>query len=824
MRLFLALVGSIAWSAFEVNGAAQLRQDRQVPFGKGSKLLSFRDAVSHPQPALQPTTISVNWINHGSLGDGFRAFVHPQKGLVVENFATGTQQELLSLADIPPNNGFKLNVDNTFVVWAMNVTKGYRHSYSANYIIQNVKTKEIRPLVPGQNGDVQLVEWNPKNPLNLVFVWKNNIYFWDSATITPVTTDGSPAVYHGVPDWVYEEEVIEGRSTLWYSPDGEYLAFLSFNDTNVPVYTVPYYMDKNRKPMPYPRELKIRYPKPGFPNPIVKASVVKIDAPKDIQAVPVEKAFTEDNLVIGEAAWLTDKHDQIIFRCFNRPQNHDRHLLYKLSSKTADIVRERDAKDGWLENTKAIKYVGKLDAQSGDGEFYIDLSDVDNWMHIYLYPVNGGSPKQLTEGEWEIRKINSVDLARNIVHYTSSQPHPTESKVGSVSIITGETKSLVPNDAAFWSASFSPNANYYVLNYEGPNVPYQELYAINQTDKPIRIVNNNARAYTALQELALPTTQFFDLKHPSGFNLSAKLQLPPNFDETKKYPVLLTPYGGPNSQEVTKGFSGGTGLGNFAVSSPDLGYVAFSVDNRGTGFRGRAFRNTYYKAMGTVEPEDQIWAAEWLAQTYPWVDRDRIGIWGWSNGGYVSAKVVEYASKIISFAIATAPTDDCRLYDSIYAERYMGLPQENAAVYDRAMIRNATGFKNIAGGFLLQHGTGDDNVHFAHSASLADLLMAASVPPSKFQAQFFPDSDHNINTHNQQSFLYAQVAEMLQKQKQRVVGAKKSAWEIDQEAREDAEDDQMDFTGWGKRNIFVENIGMGYRKGMGGINAMAWNL
>jgi dipeptidyl-peptidase-4 len=545
---------------------------------------------------------------------------------------------------------------------------------------------------------------------------------------------------------------------------------------------VPYYMNNKKIAPLYPRELKIRYPKVGSTNPRVKARVIKVSNPKEIIEVPLSSTFAPDNLIIGEFAWLTDAHERFVLRCFNRIQNMDKHLVFDIETKTAKVVRERDGSDCWIDNKKSIKYVGPINSDtnklaktapyvnSTKESYYVDVSDEDGWMHLYLYPTTGGKPKQLTSGKWEVRKIQNVDGKRGMVYFSSSERHPTESHVYSINLSTGEKKPLTNSvtEAGYWDASFSAQGKYYVLSYEGPNVPYQELYWYNSTEKPIRVISDNSRLTSRLNEFDLPRIQYFDLPHPSGHNLSAMLRLPPSFSPEKKYPVLLTPYGGPTSQEVHKRFDS-PGWGSYISSDPELEYITYTVDNRGTGQRGRKFRCYMHKNMGVVDAEDQIWAATELAK-YPWVDSKRIGIWGWSNGGYLSAKVVEANSGIISLGLITAPTSDMRLYDSMFTERYMGItPQDNAA-YDRAAVRNATGFKNIAGGVLIQHGTGDDNVHYQHTATMVDTLIGQGVPPEKLQIMPFTDSDHSINYNNQNTFLYKQLTKRLYEEKMRVVG------------------------------------------------------
>lgn len=539
---------------------------------------------------------------------------------------TEETQPLINASHVPKNvNNIALNVNSSKALFGTNAIKGYRYSIVQNCFVLDIKTAQLQPLHPEQKNDIQYAAWSPKDPKVIAFVWRNNIFNWNDGQVTQITKDGVPGVvYNGVPDWVYEEEVIEKRFTLWFSPDGEYLAYLSFNDTEVPVYTVPYYMYGHEFAPPYPRTIPIRYPKPGFPNPIVSASVFKLSEPDKQIAIPIEQAFPKDDLVTGEVAWVTSSHRKLIIRCFNRIQNQDKHLLFNVESKEAKIVRERKPNDGWLDNNKAIKYVGKLD-NSGPA-YYLDTSDEDGWSHIYLYPVDGGKPKQLTSGKWEVRSIDKINRKTGIVYFSSAEVHPTEAHIFSVSMLTGEKKALVNLDTGSWGASYSRGGQYVALNYAGPSTPYQRLYYANKTDnEAITTLANNTELDRTLTHYALPTIKYLDLQHPKGYNLSAMIQFPPNFSESKKYPVLLTPYGGPGSQEVEKKFQVPSWKA-FISSHEALEYITYTVDNRGTGFRGRDFRNAYYKTQGTVDVEDQIWATKELMKN-PWVDADHIGIW-----------------------------------------------------------------------------------------------------------------------------------------------------------------------------------------------------
>lgn len=247
-------------------------------------------------------------------------------------------------------------------------------------------------------------------------------------------------------------------------------------------------------------------------------------------------------------------------------------------------------------------------------------------------------------------------------------------------------------------------------------------------------------------------------------------RLPVNFDPTKKYPVLFTPYGGPGAQEVSKRFQT-LAWRAYVASDPELEYITYTVDNRGTGYKGRAFRSTVSKHLGRLEPQDQIWAAEQLIEQNEFIDEDRVGMWGWSFGGYLTAKVLEADSGVFSFGLITAPVTDWRFYDSMYTERYMKTYEQNPAGYNETAVRNPEGFSNTKGGFAIMHGTGDDNVHYQNSAALVDLLVGAGVSPSQMDVVPFTDSDHSIVYNGASAWIYRFLTSRLYQEKERQVDA-----------------------------------------------------
>ncbi|KAF2431393.1 putative dipeptidyl peptidase 4 [Tothia fuscella] len=752
------------------------------PTSNGSKLLSFTEATQGG--SLYPSSKTFNWVQDVRR-DGDHITIDSKGALVVENIVTQKQEVLIPSNKVPkPYRQYWVNTNLTKVLWATRSRKQYRYSYFADYVVQDINTGNSEPLVKEQNLDVQYAVWNPTDKYGniIAFVRNNDMYIWKDGNITRITTNGGPDQFNGVPDWVYEEEILSQRSATWWKPEGDQLAYLSINEKGVPSYRVQYYMDRDNisasTAPAYPRELEIRYPKVGATNPTVKANLLKIDwgveGPKPLEMKIDE--FPPEELIIGEVAWLGER---VGVRTFNRVQDQSKFVVYdtRPNNTPYKVVKSQDGTDGWLDNGLVAQYVGQLSGKAGQvwkenfccEEYYLDKIDLSNWDHLYLFPTNWlqNDPIPITWGDYDVREVLHVDRVRSLIYYTSSERHPTESHVYGISYRTLQKFSISDvTKPGFSSASFSPGGGYYVLSYQGPNVPYQELYSVEDNTSPIRTITNNSRLVTTLNEYKLPMIRYADLKHPTGYNLSAVLRYPANFNASKKYPVLLTPYGGPGAQEVTKRMMS-FDFKSYIAADPELEFITFTVDGRGTGMRGRGFRASVSRHLGQYEAEDQIWAAQTLAKQNKWVDSEKIAIWGWSFGGYLSAKVVEADSGTFSLGLITAPVTDWRLYDSMYTERYMGLPSTNSGNYTQTAIRRVDGFKNIAGGVLMQHGLGDDNVHFQNSAALIDLLVGAGVGPDKLQVQYFTDSDHGIGYNGANKFLYRQLAKRLFEEKMR---------------------------------------------------------
>ncbi|RHZ48584.1 prolyl dipeptidyl peptidase DppIV [Aspergillus thermomutatus] len=757
------------WSILLLLGcAAAIDVPRQpyAPTGGGKKRLTLNETVV--KRAISPSSISVEWISTSE--DGDYVYQDEDGSLKIQSIVTNHTQTLIPADGVPEDAySYWIHPDLSSVLWATNYTKQYRHSYFADYFIQDVQSLKLTPLAPYQSGDIQYAQWSPTGDA-IAFVRGNDVFVWTNASTSQITTDGGPDLFNGVPDWIYEEEILGDRSALWFSPDGAYLAFLRFNETGVPTFTVPYYMDNEEIAPPYPRELELRYPKVSQTNPTVELNLLQLRT-GEWAPVPID-AFDAQELIIGEVAWLTETHDIVAVKAYNRVQDQQKVVAVDVSSLRTRIINERDGTDGWLDNLLSMAYIGPI-GESKE-EYYIDISDQSGWAHLWLFPVAGGEPIALTEGEWEVTAILSIDKPRRLVYFLSTKHHSTERHLYSVSWKTMAITPLVDDAVpAVWSASFSSQGGYYILSYRGPDVPYQDLYAINST-APLRTITSNAAVLDTLKQYTLPNISYFELALPSGEALNVMQRLPVNFSPKKKYPVLFTPYGGPGAQEVSKAWQA-LDFKAYVASDPELEYITWTVDNRGTGYKGRSFRCQVTSHLGELEAADQVFAAQQAAKL-PFVDAEHIAIWGWSYGGYLTGKVIETDSGAFSLGLLTAPVSDWRFYDSMYTERYMKTLESNGGGYNASAIRNVVGYKNVRGGVLIQHGTGDDNVHFQNAAALVDTLVGAGVTPEKLQVQWFTDSDHGIRYHGGNVFLYRQLSKRLYEEKKRKEKGKGHQW------------------------------------------------
>ncbi|CAG8719862.1 35369_t:CDS:10 [Gigaspora margarita] len=586
------------------------------------------------------------------------------------------------------------------LVKGTDIIDGWRHSYSANYYIFNISSKTTFPLTKEINSThqarISYVTWSPVGH-NIAFVKDNDVYV--SLGLTEerrITYDGSDVVFNGVPDWIYEEEVLAAKYALWWSPDGKRVAYLRLNESEVPEYRFPLYVD-GMHVEPY-----VKYPKPGYPNPIATFYIYDTSTSLISQsgAIAFINDFPADDKIITEVCWVGN--DYVLVRVMNRVQDIARVVLVDAVARDGTTVREENADKmdgGWFEITRSWVFLQKGGSISQDS--YIDVVVNDGYNHLAIFsPINSSSPRYLTSGNWEVVDgVKAVDRKRELITEKSS----IERHLYSVSFDGKTRTALTPTDeTGYYAVDFSTGAEYYNLKYEGPDVPWQKVLKVDNSSFEIILHENNGLK-ELLKTFDLPTIRRFTVES-DGNELNVLEIRPPGMDETgrEKHPVLFQVYEGPTSQYVNTKFS--IDWHSFLASSPRLKYVVVFVDSRGTGFKGRAFRCSVRKHLGEYESTDVINTAKYWA-SLPYVDSGKMAVWGWSFGGFVTSKIIEMDSGVFQVGMAVAPVTDWRFYDSIYTERYMKTPELNPSGYENSAITNMSGFDHAK--FLVVHGTGD---------------------------------------------------------------------------------------------------------------------
>ena len=609
---------------------------------------------------------------------------------------------------------YTFSPDESKILIGTGTERIYRYSTKMEYYIWDIKTEKLTKLSDG--GKERLASFSPDGT-KIVFLRDNNIFITDIATNKElqVTTDGLwNNIINGSPDWVYEEEFSFTKAYAW-SPDGSKLAFYRFDESKVKEYDMVLYDSL------YPTIYKYKYPKAGEDNSVVSIHVYDIKSGQThLMDIGVEK-----DQYIPRIKWTEDSNVLSIQR-MNRLQN-------KLEILLADATTGTSRKIYIEENKYYIEISDNLTFLK-DKKHFIFTSDKDGYSHIYLYKIDGTLVKQITSGNFEVSEVKGIDEKNDLVYFISDEEAAYDKALYSVKL-DGTKKIKISEKEGTNDADFSEGYKYFINTYSNANIP--AIYTINKANgKELKVLIDNSEVLAASKEFGFTPEEFFKFKTSDNVELNGWMIKPPDFVATKKYPVLMYVYGGPGDQTVQNSW----GYFDFAWFEmlAQKGYIVVSVDNRGTGGRGEAFKKCTYGQLGKLETADQIEAAKYLGML-PYIDKTRIGIWGWSYGGYMTALCLTKGADYFKMGIAVAPVTNWRYYDNIYTERYMGLPKDNASGYDDNSPVNHV--KKLKGKFLLIHGTGDDNVHFQNSMMLADALVNAN---KQFEMQFYPNKNHSI--------------------------------------------------------------------------------
>ena len=678
-----------------------------------------------------------------SMQDGkhYTTLVRTKEGIKVlkSEYSTGKQVDVLfdgtRFPEIKQIATYTLSPDEQQILIHAQQESIYRRSTKAIYYVYDIEDKSV---VKVSDNKISAPVFSHSGQ-NIAYVYKNNIYYFDieDKKTTQVTQDGQDdKIINGIADWVYEEEFYLFRTLEW-SLDDEYIVYQKFEEQEVKKFSMDIYGQGL-----YPSDLTFKYPKAGETNSKVSLFAYELDNEKTNQI-----QFEGMNEDVYIARFSFSPNGNLVFTTLNRHQNDLK--LWTIDIETAD---ESKAKVFLTERSNTYIEVNDYLTFLKDGSF-LWLSEKDGYNHIYHHNPDGTLINQLTSGPWEVTDFYGIDPNGETAYFQSTQDGSINRTLATVDIISGAVSRLT-NKIGTNSAYFSATMDFHIRVFHNVDTPPQYALVKTKTKKVIRVLEDNKALNQQKDKHYFAKKEFEVLKLSNGSEVNSWMMKPQNFDAKKSYPVLMFVYGGPGSQTVANRWYSGHDY--FFLNLVEKGYIVVSVDNTGTGFKGADFKKKTYKELGKYEIADQIAAAQLLG-TRSYINQDRIGIFGWSFGGFMTLLGVSKGAEIFKTGISVAPVTSWRFYDSIYTERYMQTPNENSAGYDtNSPINHVDKIKN---NFLLIHGSGDDNVHFQNSMRIVSKLIEAD---KQFEQFVYPDKNHGIYGGNTRYHLYQMMEKFLQ--------------------------------------------------------------
>ncbi|MCS5663228.1 MAG: S9 family peptidase [Flavobacteriales bacterium] len=666
-------------------------------------------------------TFSPEWVwGINSMNDGlyYSSLNYGKDNVYVTKYSYETGDSLSTIIDSKDLDGisfedYSFSTNEQKVLLPTETESIYRHSTRSKYYIYDRERKTTQVLSEGKQ---RLAQFSP-DASKVAFVRENNLFIKDLTgdSETQVTTDGERnKIINGATDWVYEEEFAFDKGFQW-NASGTKIAYYRFNEEAVPEFSMDVFSEL------YPSQHRFKYPKAGEANATVEIFIYDLALNNTIEA----NIETETEFYIPRIKWTKDENVLSVQR-MNRHQNNLDFILVNANDGSAKtIFTETD--EAYIDVTDNLTFLN-------DGKHFVWTSEKSGYNHIYLYNLKGKQVRKITKGDYDITDFYGLDENTNTVYFASAERSPLHRDVYSVQL-NGKNKTILTNKVGTNSATFSSNYKYFINQHSDANTPYY-FSLFDAKGNEVRSLKNNISLNTTLSEYALSQKEFFNFETSEGVNLNGWMMKPHNFDPTKEYPVFMYLYGGPGSQQVTDSWGGSNFLWYQMLTQQ--GFIVACIDNRGTGARGTAFKKCTYQQLGKLETQDQIEANRYLAGL-PYVDGKRIGIFGWSYGGYMSSLCLLKGAEYFKMAIAVAPVTNWRYYDTIYTERYMRTPQENASGYDDNSPINHV--EKLKGEYLLIHGSADDNVHYQNTMEMANALVNAN---KQFDLFIYPNKNHGI--------------------------------------------------------------------------------
>lgn len=748
--IFYSLRSALSAILFAALTTAAIAQENQITLDQIWKQGTYR-------------TKGISGIRSMNDGQHYSAMVRSAKGLFVLKYSYQTGMvidTILRSADLNWRgntlsfDNYNFNSDEMKLVLGSETESIYRHSSKSNFFVFDIPSKTLLPIDNAGGAKQSLADLSPESD-KVAFVRENNIYLTnlESGDTKALTTDGvDDKIINGAVDWVYEEEFGFDKGFYW-SPDGNYIAYYKSDESAVREFSLAYYDSL------YPLTYTYKYPKAGEENSRVSIHVIEIASGKETNLTALWKGNYE---YIPRIKWTPN--NQLCFMAMNRHQSSLKFVLAEVKNSTW-TTREiySETSDTYIDINDNLIFLK-------DGGHFVWNSEKDGWNHIYAFDLNGKEVAQLTAGDWEVIDFYGVDEARGRIYFSAAVIDPSETEIYSLDYAKG-LKAGMKGSKAFKAGSdpakytqklspmkgrhnafFSESYSYYILQSSAWNSPpTYSLYT--WTGKKIRDLETNDELNKKVSEMNLPAKEFGSFKTETGNELSYWMIKPANFDPTKSYPAMFFVYGGPGSNTVDNEWGGSDFFWHQMLAAE--GYVIISVDPRGTMYKGRDFKHSTYKQLGKYETEDMVASAKHFG-ALPYVDKERIGMMGWSYGGYLTSLCMTVGAPYFKMGIAVAPVTNWRYYDTIYTERFLQTPQENASGYDENSPINHV--DKLQGAYLLVHGSTDDNVHYQNTMEMITALVDAD---KQFDLFIYPNKNHGIYGGNTRYHLYTKMTNFI---------------------------------------------------------------
>jgi len=645
-----------------------------------------------------------------------------------------TQQILVDQKPIQFES-FQFSADEQLVLFSNGFEAVYRHSGKSNVWVYNLNTKTLQKITDHK------IMYATLNALGnrVAFVSDNNLFYYDLSKnkTVQVTKDGKKnAIINGAVDWVYEEEFTMSRGFEW-SPDGQYLAYYRFDETQVPEFGMDIYGSL------YPKRETWKYPKAGEPNSKVQVYIHSVGKSKSMLCNTQDLVSASNNNpfdhYLPRIQWMNNQ--ALCVQKLNRLQNHLQILQFAYAQPNAKVIYSET-------NDKYVEVVDWTYSEGSLKAFF--TSEKSGYKHLYALDAQN-QVVALSSGAWEIDQVLGIDQVKQVVYFTSGKDNPSERQLYVLSIADKSIKALT-TEKAWHNIRFSPGFNYFTDQYSTLQKP--AITALKEANgNLVKILEDNTTLSNKLADLSLGQVKFGHFTSVDSVELDYWQILPAQFDSTKRYPVLFFVYGGPGHQTVQNMWSGANYMWYQYLAQK--GYMVITIDNRGSGGRGEAFKKMTYLNLGKYETIDYIAAAKYFGQQ-SYVDAKRIGIFGWSYGGFMASSCITKGADYFKAAVAVAPVTNWRYYDNIYTERYMRTPQVNADGYDNNSPINHVA--KIKGKYLIIHGTADDNVHFQNAAEMIKTMNDQNIP---YDAEIYPNTNHGIGGGKTRWHLFNKITDFL---------------------------------------------------------------